>query len=243
MFIFPMAGVSRRFREAGYPVHKFKLPLGNMALFTRVVAGFSTYFDTLPFLFIYREEEGIAEFLREQCAKLGVKDARFVALDAPTRGQAETVEKGLAGAAVSRNEPITIFNIDTMRPGFRFPDEKVMAAEGYLECFKVPGDNWSFVLPDSPDSGRVIATTEKRRISNLCCTGLYHYARAGLFLDAYTEARDTGTMQAGELYVAPLYNRLIADGCTIRYAVVPNEEVILSGTPAEYEAARLLYEK
>lgn len=243
MFVFPMAGVSRRFREAGYPTHKFRLPLGELPLFTRVVAGFGAYFDTVPFLFVYREEEGISEFLREECAKLGVRAVRFVALDAPTRGQAETVEKGLEGAGVGGDEPITIFNIDTMRPDFRFPGADVMAADGYLECFRVPGDNWSFVRPAAPDSDRVVETTEKRRISDLCCTGLYHFARAALFLDAYRGVRDNGTMQAGELYVAPLYNRLIADGRDVRYAVVPNDDVILSGTPAEYEAARPRFER
>ncbi len=243
MFIFPMAGVSRRFREAGYPTHKFMLPLGNMSLFARVVEGFSHYFDTVPFLFIYRDEQGVLEFLKQECAMLGVRDPRLIALDRPTRGQAETVERGLTYGKVGRNEAITIFNVDTMRPRFRFPDDEVMNADGYLECFQAQGDNWSFVLPETSTSRRVIETTEKRRISPLCCTGLYHFARAGLFLDAYRHACETNTMQAGELYVAPLYNQLITDGREVCYTLVPNDQVILSGTPAEYEAARPAFEK
>ena len=115
----------------------------------------------------------------------------------------------------------------------------MLAADGYLECFEAAGENWSFVRPEAPGSDRVAETTEKRRISDLCCTGLYHFARSGLFLAAYADALETETMQAGELYVAPLYNRLIAGGSDIRYVVVDQRDVILSGTPAEYEAARL----
>jgi hypothetical protein len=243
MFVFPMAGVSRRFREAGYSTHKFKLPLGDRTLFSRVIESFSAYFETHPFLFIFRDEDGIAEFLKQECAALGVADARFVALDNPTRGQAETVEKGLESGGVSRDAAITIFNIDTLRPGFRFPGSEIMSADGYLECFSAPGDNWSFVLPAEGEGSRALETTEKRRISDLCCTGLYHFARAGLFLDSYRHTLDTNSMQAGELYVAPLYNQIIAGGADIRYTLVPSEHVILSGTPDEYEAARPLFEQ
>jgi len=38
------------------------------------------------------------------------------------------------------------------------------------------GANWSYVRPATPGSDRVAETTEKRPVSDLCCTGLYHFA-------------------------------------------------------------------
>jgi hypothetical protein len=87
---------------------------------------------------------------------------------------------------------------------------------------------------------RVLETAEKRPISNLCCTGLYHFARADCYLEAFRAyaMRPTSEWDAAELYVAPLYNVLIAQGCDIRYHLVRSEALRVCGTPAEYEAFR-----
>ena len=43
-------------------------------------------------------------------------------------------------------------------------------------------------------------------------------------------------LDGGELYVAPLYNHLIAAGQDIRFTEIAPDEVIFCGIPAEYEA-------
>jgi hypothetical protein len=48
--------------------------------------------------------------------------------------------------------------------------------EGYLEVFRGEGDNWSFVRPIAEESTQIDLTTENTPISDLCCTGLYHFA-------------------------------------------------------------------
>jgi dTDP-glucose pyrophosphorylase len=112
------------------------------------------------------------------------------------------------------------------------------AVDGYLEVFEGEGRNWSFVAPRDPDIQSVARTTEKDPISNLCCTGLYQFRRVGDFREAFAAAAATGSASwsAGELYVAPLYNRLIANGRDIRYHLIARDEVILCGTPDEYHA-------
>ncbi|NIJ07987.1 hypothetical protein FHS31_001597 [Sphingomonas vulcanisoli] len=237
MIVIPMAGLSRRFLEAGYEQPKYMLEAHGRTLFDHSVASFAAYFDTTPFLFVARDVMETGPFIAERCKALGIQDARITLLDAPTRGQAETVALGLQQGSVGADAPITIFNIDTFRPGFRFPDF-LTDADGYLETFEGEGANWSFVRPVAEGSDRAAETSEKRPISRFCCTGLYHFARAGLFLDAFAaESRlDAGELQGGELYVAPMYNRLIAEGRDIRFTVIPREEVIFCGVPAEYDA-------
>ena len=236
MIVIPMAGHSRRFSEAGYGVPKYMLLADGGTLFSHAVSSFSQYFLSVPFLFICRDIADTPNFIARQCSELGIKSFACVVLDAPTSGQAETVALGLENSYFSLDEPVTIFNIDTFRPGFRFPD--AVQASGYLEVFRGAGDNWSYVRPLADNSDRVAETTEKVPISDLCCTGLYHFKSGALYQSAYRgfiqfdDIEKTSTEQ----YVAPLYNFLINQGLDIRYHLIPREDVIFCGIPSEYEA-------
>jgi dTDP-glucose pyrophosphorylase len=81
-----------------------------------------------------------------------------------------------------------------------------------------------------------LETAEKKPISDLCCTGLYHFARAADFRGAL--AAERAAPQARELYVAPLYNHLIGQGARIGWRLIEPSEVVFCGTPAEYLALR-----
>ncbi len=228
-----MAGASQRFFDAGYMVPKFQLELGGESVFAHAVGSFASYFNTVPFLFITASEDASA-YVRSECARLGVEKASILFINPPTAGQAETVERGLAAARVPDAEPLTIFNIDTFRPGLEFPGAGFESLDGWLEVFEGEGANWSYVRPAQGDEPLALETAEKRPISNLCCTGLYHFARAGDFRDAL--AAERAAPQAAELYVAPLYNHLIRKGLRIGYSRIDPADVIFCGTPAEYEA-------
>ncbi len=239
LIVIPMVGLSSRFTKAGYNVPKYMLPLGRRSVFNHAVSSFSAYFAEVPFLFIVRDINGTADFVRQECELLGIKQVEVAVLPEMTRGQAETVMEGLSRSGCPLDVPITIFNIDTFRPDFRYPENfEVGAVDGYLEVFEGSGANWSFVRPDGNRPFGVLETAEKREISNLCCTGLYHFRTADRFAKAY--AAQTGLsadrLQGGELYVAPLYNELIREECDIRYFLIARGQVIFCGVPAEYEA-------
>ena len=228
-----MAGASQRFFDAGYAVPKFQLEVGGESVFAHAVGSFASYFRELPFLFITASEDASA-YVRSECARLGIAKPDVFSLDSATAGQAETVERGLAAAEVPDAEPLTIFNIDTFRPGFEFPGAGFEGLDGWLEVFEGEGANWSYVRPAEGDEPLALETAEKRPISNLCCTGLYHFARAGDFRAAL--AAERAAPQAAELYVAPLYNHLIRKGGRIGYSRIDTADVIFCGTPAEYQA-------
>jgi len=242
LFVIPMAGESRRFREAGYEVPKYMLPLDSETVLTWSLRSFSYYFDSSSFLIIYRDSPGVAEFVRRECERLRMRDVRFAALDRPTSGQAETVMRGLDQISVPCSRRITIFNIDTARPNYRLPDNKDFDISdsrhgGFLEVFEGAGNNWSFVRPEPGKPGITAETSEKRPLSNLCCTGIYGFASAGLFRFAYDNPPAAlGEAERKERYVAPLYNTLIRNGHVIRYTTVRRDQVIFCGVPVEYEA-------
>lgn len=239
MIIIPMAGLSSRFFKAGYTKPKYMLEAHGKTLFEHSVGSFEHYFKSKPFLFIVRKDFDTPEFVTKQAMKLGISEYHIAPLENETRGQAETVALGLdylANQGVHYHGDITVFNIDTFRPNFRFPDVAKHSA-GYLEVFKGGGDNWSFAKPESNTSTKVVETAEKRPISDLCSTGLYHFASTQHYQDAYADylAKPSSEWEKGELYIAPLYNFLIQQGLDIHYHLIKNDDVIFCGVPSEYD--------
>lgn len=234
MIVIPMAGLSSRFFKAGYKSPKYMLKAHGESLFDHSVKSFSAYFKSERFIFIVRDVYETPAYVQQRAIELGIVSFDIVVLNEETRGQAETVALGLADYRKS-NESITIFNIDTFRPGFKYPalDE---LGDGYLEVFQGGGDNWSFVRPVDDGGTQVNLTTEKNPVSDLCCTGLYFFKNIQDFFETYeyylTLPKDL--WEKGELYVAPLYNYLIANNRSIHYHLVPRKEVIFCGTPEEY---------
>lgn len=238
MIIIPMAGLSSRFFKAGYTKPKYMLDLNGEPLFDTCLKSFSTYFKSEHFLFIVRDVYATKEFVNERVKHLGIASYSVDILSEETRGQAETVYLGLQSIS-DLEQSITIFNIDTIRPEFLFPDF-FLGKDSYLEVFKGSGNNWSFVKPASEQSNEVILTTEKNPISDLCCTGLYHFASANQFLEAYNYFSQLPKEQwdAGELYVAPLYNHIIGKAQPVKFHLIGRDEVIFCGTPEEYESLK-----
>ena len=235
MIVFPMAGLSRRFSDEGYSVQKFMLPLWGGTVFDYAVSSFSSKFSDVRFLFIYRETGGVREFMEERVMALGINHAVFVELTHATAGQAETVELGLDQSSIASDEPLTIFNIDTFRMPTIVPKGVPSNTDGWLEVFHGTGENWSFVRPVEGEQ-LAAETAEKLAISDLCCTGLYHFATAKLFRDALTlERTNPSTL---ELYIAPIYNHLIGLGIRIGYGIVESDDVVFCGVPSEYEDLR-----
>ena len=238
MIVIPMAGLSRRFELAGHSLPKYMLPLWGKYVFDWAVSSFLENFEGQRFLFITRDIHQTEAFVGARCRELGIERYEIVVLSHVTRGQAETVMEGLSRSTHAAEDPVTIFNIDTFRPRFTYPDRfDVSLVDGYLEVFRGSGANWSYVREGTARPYGVAETAEKREISDLCCTGLYHFRRADLFEQAYAARarRDPRELSESELYVAPLYNELIKAGHDIRYSPVPRESVIFCGTPAEYE--------
>lgn len=230
MFVLPMVGRSSRFTRAGYTLPKYRLPLFGETVFHGVLRSFEAYFQSDRFLFVLREDHRAEDFVRGVAKEMGVAQPEFVTLANETAGQADTVYQALRQVAC--DEELFVFNIDTLRPGFR-KAAWASSHDGYLEVFDGEGDHWSFVEPG--EAGLVTRTTEKQRISRWCSNGLYHFAHSRLFLESFEQQRRSGAMDAGELYVAPLYNHLIARGARIAYEPVPMTEILFCGTPAEYE--------
>lgn len=230
MIVIPMVGLSSRFFKTGFTKPKFQLDLAGQSVFAHAVRSFEHYFKSDRFLFVTRTDYQTPAFVKRELDKLGVDDYVVKSLSHDTRGQAETVSLGLGDT--SDDEPIYIFNIDTFRYRYRKPDF-VGSCAGYLEVFEGEGDHWSFVEADA--AGNVVRTTEKERISSLCSDGLYYFRQRADFESALEHARRSGSTVKGEYYIAPLYNRLIETGATVKFDIVDSENIDFCGTPDEFQ--------
>ena len=214
MIVIPMLGKSTRFFSAGYVRPKYELQLADGTVFSASVKSFVNYFETDAFLFLVRKDYKARCFVAEEATRLGIKDYRIVEFSHETRGQADSVSIGISD--YHDNVPLLVFNIDTIRHNFSYPDDKIKA-DGFLEVFKGEGSGWSFVDPGV--NYTVLRTTEKERISDLCSNGLYYFARVSDFREAFDNYASSGSNVFGELYIAPLYNYLITHGRSIHYTL------------------------
>jgi len=233
-----MAGLSSRFKKAGYKLPKYMLEAHGKSLFSHSVGSFKKYYSDEEFLFIALNIFETRKFIEAECKTLGIKSYQIIILDKPTRGQAETVYQGIKKANIALNESLLIFNIDTFRPDFSWPKEfDISTVDGYLETFIGNGVNWSNVLPDNKSQQTVKITAEKQKISKYCCTGLYYWRSCEVFCRIFKSYRkkSISELEAGEYYIAPMYNSLVSEGKDVRYSVVGDDEVIFCGVPIEYE--------
>ena len=233
-FIIPMAGLGRRFSQAGVRVPKFMVEAGGLTLFEHSLRSLPLSLASRVVFIALREHEeqcGVSSFIRGRMASLSPAPVEIIILDKPTRGQAETVLA--AKALVPPEEEAAIFNIDTafvsstLEAKLSGPEKR----DGVIGAFVLDAkDNkWSFAEIDG--SGIVLRTAEKVQISRYALTGLYHFTRAGDFFDCAGAAVAGGELVSGEYYVAPLYNRLIARGKKFTLDVA--EKIIPLGTPED----------
>lgn len=236
MFYFPMAGLSSRFKAAGYKKPKYCLEVGELSLFQASLKGFSRYFESDGFCFIYLEKFIDEQTIRNWAKEIGLpkSNCHTVPLVAPTNGQADTVRLGIEAAVGSNDttEEVIIFNIDTIYYDFSKPDS---GFTDYLDVTRLPGSQWSFVEPnlDKPEQARRVV--EKERISDLCSVGLYGFHSSQNFIDCYVRFYGIDHVQKEE-YVAPLYQQLIDDGLPVYYRELPRSQFDFLGTPQEYRS-------
>ena len=232
-FIIPMAGMSRRFRDAGYAAPKYLIEAKGQTLLERSLRSLPLELaDLVIFIVLQEHLDGFDAADRIERI-MGERPYRIVALPKATRGQAETV---LAAADwIDPDRDLVIFNIDTtflserLRTALLDPAAK---CDGILGSFQASGPNWSYARLDA--DGYVAETAEKVEISHHALTGLYHFTRGDDFVRVARKAVQQDQRSGGEFYVAPLYNDLIAEGR--KFVLDPAQSFLPLGTPEELEA-------
>lgn len=232
--VMPMAGRGSRFVDIGVATPKPLIDVRGRPMYTWAMDALPLDRATRLIFLCLSEHLGALGLEDDIRARYGEYDPIIVDVNEVTEGQACTVL--LAREHIDNDQPLVIFNADTtLRSNLAGVLDGYPDADGVLSVFSAPGDKWSFARLD--DSGRIVETAEKRRISEWASTGLYHFARGAEFVRHADQMIADDDRIKGEFYVAPLYNRMIANGAKIYPEMA--QDVWVLGTPedlAHFEA-------
>jgi dTDP-glucose pyrophosphorylase len=226
--VIPMAGLGQRFSAAGVETPKALLPYGGRPLYAASTECMPlTHAKSL--VFVASDGPHADVLINDINSRFSELPHHVVTLCSRTRGQAETVLH--ARDYVEHDLPLLIHNVDTLFDSdFAFLRAELTWDALVGVCRDVPGDQWSFVGMD--ESQRVVAVVEKRRISNLACTGLYGFKSWELFESTTKEHLERIVQETGEAYVAPLIGAM-AEG-RMNVQVDAATWMLPLGTPEEY---------
>ncbi|MFL6229364.1 MAG: glycosyltransferase family 2 protein [Pyrinomonadaceae bacterium] len=229
--VIAMAGRGARFRDAGWETPKPLIPVRGEPMYSWALKGLPLELASRVVIITTTELGDDPRFRADLGRRYRHLPVSVVTTTRVTEGQACTVL--LARDLIDTGEPLMIFNADTYQRSRALPLlARDPTVDGALSVFCAPGEKWSFVRAD--ESGRVVETAEKRRISEWASTGLYYFARGRDFVAAAEEMISGDERVGGEFYVAPVYNRLIGRGANVR--LDPVEEVHVFGTPEDLRA-------
>ena len=231
-FVIPMAGLGSRFAKAGFELPKPLIPVQGEAMYRWAVSSLDLDRCT-RLVFVLRRTEWSDRLERDIMQAFAAHHPRVLTIDHLTRGQAETVH--LTKHLVDLDRPVLVHNSDTAftsRPSaWTFGDD-----DGVLLTFDSDEARWSYARTD--DAGQVDLVAEKVVISRHASTGTYYF-KDGRDLYERLERLVAAPPGETELYLAPLYNDLIAEGR--RVTVRRITENLCFGTPADLaEAERLV---
>lgn len=229
-----MAGESRRFRDAGFTVPKYRLSVRGRTLFSWSLSSLERFLAAgwRPCFVGRATDVDLSMFIEQELSAFGGVPFDLIQLDASTDGQASTAS--MATSVIADDDRVAIYNIDTyVDPAALDPAD--VRGDGWVPCFPGEGDGWSFLALD--DEARVSEVREKVRISDHCTIGLYAFRTFALFLDAHRSGAEAkGAAEHAERYIAPLYNTIINDGGTVYGHCIDARAVHPLGTPVEVEA-------
>jgi dTDP-glucose pyrophosphorylase len=230
--IIPMAGRGDRFVKAGVETPKPLIDVLGKPMYAWATDSMPLHAATKLIFICLAEHLGKCGLREDIQRRYAAHNPTIVPIDQVTQGQACTVL--LAREIIDTDVPLVIYNADTYcRTGL---DETIRklgpAVDGIMGVFRAAGDRWSFARTD--ESGRVVETAEKRRISDWASTGLYHFTRGRDFVRYADEMIRRNERVNGEFYVAPVYNRMVDQGLDIRLDVAA--EAWALGTPEDLKA-------
>lgn len=227
--IITMAGKGSRFKRAGYTCPKHEIIAGTRSLFSWSMSSLENFFDD-EFFFIVREGTYSKKKIEQELLELGIKKYQFIVLSEETDGQAATVME--MAPFMEPEDSFLVFNIDTaIQPQFLNRHEIIRSA-GTIPIFYDEGTHWSFVRLDT-NQGIITEVVEKVPISNWASIGMYYFRQWSDYQAAYYKMKKEIKERYGEVYIAPLYNELIAQGKEIKPVFLPDKSFAVLGTPEE----------
>jgi NDP-sugar pyrophosphorylase family protein len=223
-----MAGNGSRFRPVYGDLPKFLIEVGGKTLFHHSVSSLPLKIIDY-FIFVCRESDrdvGIEKIIRNCISQ----DFDIIYLNEVLAGQALSAKTAMH--LIDPLSELIIYNIDTKFSSTTLTNNLNSNHDNssYIGAFidKSDASHWSFA---KVKDNLVTETAEKIKISNYALSGLYHFKSARQFSDGVDWLISNQILLNSEYYIAPIYNKLIADGNNVRLDMV--SKIFPLGTPEE----------
>ena len=205
--VIPMAGMGKRFQDAGYIFPKPLIEINNLPMINWVVNSLNIKAN---YIFIVQKEH-LEKYNLKSSLNFIVKDPKIISLDHVTEGAACTTL--LAEKYIDNSKPLLIANSDqyiewnSSQAMYNFISKKV---DGAILTFKSTHPKWSYARTDNK-SEKVTEVAEKKVISENATVGVYYWRKGSDYIK-YTKSMINKNIRVNnEFYVCPVYNEALKD--------------------------------
>ena len=216
--VIPMAGAGSRFAREGYVDPKPLIPVEGVPMIRLVIENLRPKVAH-RFIFICQQSHLEAYKLAPKLAMWAqatpnAADAVVIGINGVTEGAACTVLH--AREHINSDQPLMIANSDQwvdcdINAYLAKMDQEGL--DGLIMTMKADDPKWSFVGLN--DRGHVTRVVEKQVISDEATVGIYNYHRGSDFVKAAEAMIAANERVNNEFYVAPAYDRMIANGAKV----------------------------
>lgn len=222
--LIPMAGLGKRFSDAGYKDHKPLIDVNGVSMIERVIENLTPKGDH-QFVFVT-----LSAMTNERLLKI-LRSHKGTIIELPhlTQGAVESALK--AENLINTDEPLLLSSCDQL---VDIPIDEFIDA-----CWKFDGGLLTHPQTDGHFSfskvvdGFVTEVAERKPISEHANIGPFFFKRGSDFVSAAKQMMTEDFRVNGEYYNAPVFNWLIKDGKKIVIHEIPVEATHLLGTPQE----------
>lgn len=215
--LIPMAGLGKRFSDAGYvqpkPFIRFDSEKTMIeAVIKNLLTGFS-YDEDFTLNFVVNKKQLDLNYLYSIIGNFLPKNKyNIIDVDYVPNGPAESCFIGLKH--ISPDEELIIVNCDQIIEDFYYGCFqsfcKLHNLDGCLGVFNSISPKNSYVKINS--NNLITEVKEKQVISNIATNGFHWFKKAQYFSDAFNKMKEKKDTFNLEYYVAPSYNYLIENG-------------------------------
>ena len=234
----PMAGHSRRFKEAGYDKPKALLPVGDKLMIEHVIDMFDP--EQCIFHIVVNSEQERDHPEIHTLFPAMAHDVRITVIESHDDGPIHSV---LQIADIPENAPLLVSYCDFfVEWDFQKFVYHIEGADGAIPAFSgfhpaSFGDTfYAYMRNDA--HGRLLELREKQsftdnRHEEPASAGIYYFKQFSLFKHYADRLINSSSMELPEAYVSLVFNDMVSDGLNIYVPEVT--KFICLGTPGDYE--------
>jgi HAD superfamily hydrolase (TIGR01509 family) len=204
--LIPMAGLGKRFSEAGYEFPKPLIDVNNKTMIQAVVESLSIKANYIYLV----QKEHYEKYSLNTILNTITPGCKIVLVDGITEGAAVTCL--IAKDLINNDNQLLIANSDQIVDWdsreflYTLQDKN---ADGGIATFKSNHPKWSYAKTN--DLGIVLEVAEKNPISDNATVGIYYWKKGSDFVKYAEQMIDKNIRTNNEFYVCPVFNEAISD--------------------------------